>query len=102
MPYRLIWSPEAVADMTELRAYIARDSEMYAAAQIERILSAVDQLAAFPRMGRRVPEIDEDGIRELIVDRYRVIYRVRNEAVELAAVVHGARDLRAALQDRSL
>jgi addiction module RelE/StbE family toxin len=90
-----------VGDLTKIRSYIARDSDTYAAAFVERIIVAIERLADFPRMGRRVPEIDDESIRELIVDRYRVIYRVRTEAIDIAAVVHGARDLLRAIDERS-
>ncbi len=102
MAYRVIWSPQAVADLTEIRAYIARDSDSYAAAFIQRVLTAVDLLVDFPRMGRRVPEMDDDAVREVIVQRYRVIYRVRGEAIHIGAIVHGARDLPRALRGRDL
>jgi plasmid stabilization system protein ParE len=49
MAHKIIWSPEAVADLTEIRAFIARHSEAYAAAMIERILIAVDRLADYVR-----------------------------------------------------
>jgi addiction module RelE/StbE family toxin len=102
MAHKIIWSPEAVADLTEIRDYVARDSDAYAAALVERILSSIDRLSDFPNLGQRVPELDDDFIRQLIVDRYRVIYRVREQAVDLAAIVHGARDLPRALAGRGL
>ena len=102
MAHKIIWSPEAVADLTEIRDYVARDSDTYAAALVERILSSIDRLSDFPNLGQRVPELDDDFIRQLIVDRYRVIYRVRAQAVDLAAIVHGARDLPRALAGRGL
>jgi addiction module RelE/StbE family toxin len=102
MAHKIIWSPEAVADLTEIRDYVARDSDAYAAALVERILSSIDRLSDFPNLGQRVPELDDDFIRQLIVDRYRVIYRVRAQAVDLAAIVHGARDLPRALAGRGL
>jgi plasmid stabilization system protein ParE len=91
-----------VADLTEIRDYVARDSDAYAAALVERILSSIDRLSDFPNLGQRVPELDDDLIRQLVVDRYRVIYRVRAQAVDLAAIVHGARDLPRALAGRGL
>jgi len=100
MGHKIIWSPEAVADLTEIRDYVARDSEAYAAALVERILFSIDRLSDFPNLGQRVPELDDDFIRQLIVDRYRVIYRVRAQSVDLAAIVHGARDLPRALAGR--
>jgi toxin ParE1/3/4 len=68
MPHKIIWSPEAVADLTEIRAFIARDSDAYASAMIERVLSAVDRLADFPKLGRRVPELREASLRQVLVE----------------------------------
>ena len=42
-------------------------------------------------MGRAVPEFNDEVIREVIVGNYRVIYRVRADAVEILTVFHGAR-----------
>jgi toxin ParE1/3/4 len=102
MPHKIIWSPEAVADLTEIRAYIARDSDGYAAAMMERILVAVDRLANYPKLGQRVPELDDESLRQVIVVPYRVIYRLGAQSVDVAAVVHGARDLRKAVVERDL
>lgn len=102
MGYAIIWSPEAVEDLTRIREYVARDSDSYAAALMDRILGAIEQLAEFPRMGRRVPEIDDEAIRQLLVGPYRVLYRVRQESIHLAAVVHGARDVPAFIEGRTL
>jgi toxin ParE1/3/4 len=93
MAHKIIWSPEAVADLTEIRDYIARDSEAYAAAMIERVLTAVDPLAEFPKLGQSVPEMDDKSLRQIVVYPYRLIYRVSRYSVDIAAVVHGARDL---------
>ena len=100
MDRKIVWSPEALADLVEIRGFIARDSESYAASLIERLLVAVDRLPDFPQYGRRVPELDQEAIREIIVDRYRVIYRLNTHSIDLAAIVHGARDLSTALSTR--
>jgi toxin ParE1/3/4 len=102
MAHKVIWSPEAVVDLTEIRDFIARDSESYAAAVIERMLAAVERLSDFPRMGVVVPELHDDSIHQLIVDRYRIIYRISAQSVAVAAVVHGTRDLPAALAHRGI
>ncbi len=102
MSHHIIWSPEAVADLTEIRMYVARDSDTYAAALIERIITSIDRLSDFPHLGQQLPELNDDSIRHLIVDRYRVIYRVRKYSVDLAAIVHGSRDLQDTIHNRSL
>ncbi len=42
-----------------------------------------------------VAEFAEPTIREVYVGRYRVIYEVATETVEVLGVIHGARDLTA-------
>jgi plasmid stabilization system protein ParE len=44
-------------------------------------------------MGREVPEIGDEAVREIIVRSYRVVYRVRhpNREVEISRFWHGAR-----------
>ena len=42
-------------------------------------------------MGRIVPEYEQDDLKERIFQNYRIVYRVKPEAVEIVAIVHGAR-----------
>ena len=87
---RLSWSRAALHDLTELRAYIAKDRPRAAAGVARRILQVVSHLERHPRMGRpgRV-----EGTRELVVGGtpYLVAYRIRGETLELLRVLHGAR-----------
>ncbi len=40
-----------------------------------------------------LPEADRDDVRELILQGYRIIYRVLPECVEILTVIHGSRNL---------
>ena len=100
MAHKIIWSPIVVEDLEAIAQYISRDSESYAASMVQRIVDAVENLSLFPLIGREVPELNDPDIREIIVQKYRVIYRVEREAIKLGAVIHGARDLEKALRDR--
>jgi len=93
MAHRVIWSQRASQDLEAIASYIAADSPAYAGIVIKRILNLSKTLARFPRSGRKVPEFDDESIRELLVYSYRVIYRVEGNEVIIAAVVHGRRDL---------
>ena len=42
-------------------------------------------------MGRVVPEIGDENIRELFIYSYRVIYRIEKERILIVAVIHGKR-----------
>lgn len=90
---RLEWTDPAVADLENIHDYIARDSADYADAVTERLILSVERLRFFPESGRHVPEASDLKVRELIVSGYRVIYRLRKQAVQIVAVVHSARNL---------
>jgi toxin ParE1/3/4 len=91
MAYSVVWSPNALDDVDEIAAYIARDSPTYAAAVVEKILDITRNLQTFPLLGRIVPESNEESIRERFVYSYRLIYQVQKETVTIIAVVHGKR-----------
>ena len=90
---KIVWTEPSVEDLRELHAYIARDSEMYASGFVERIILAVEQLPDHPRIGRVVPEKNDENVRELLYQNYRIIYRVKSDQIEVLTVIHGARDL---------
>lgn len=90
---RIVWTPQAIADIEAIRAYVARYAPQYAALLVERIVGAIDRLETSPRSGRVVPEIGEETLREVITGSYRVVYRLTAERVEIITVLHGARPL---------
>jgi toxin ParE1/3/4 len=93
---RVRWTDPAQTDFLEILGYIARDNPAAAERVGRRLLSAIDALAAQPRLGRpgRVA-----GTRELVIARlpYVAIYRIVEAAhvatsqVEVLRVLHGAR-----------
>jgi len=90
--HRVVWSARALADVEAIASYIATDSPAYAANVVLRIVGLTKTLSEFPRSGRKVPEFDEDSIRELIAYSYRIIYRVEDAEIIVASVIHGKRD----------
>jgi toxin ParE1/3/4 len=91
------WSPEAIEDLEAIAAYIERDSPWYARAVVSRIVETAETITAFPELGRVVPEIGSYAIRERFVHSYRVIYRIEDERVLIAAIIHGSRLLQPSL-----
>jgi len=65
----------------------------YAKAVVRKILASTRTLEHFPLAGRKVPEFDDESIRELFVYSYRIIYAVEEAQVTIAAVIHGKRML---------
>lgn len=61
---------------------------------VETIIDRVFLLEQFPKMGRIVPELNIESIRELIVLQYRIIYNLTaHETVEVLAIRHSSRPL---------
>jgi toxin ParE1/3/4 len=83
------WSNRAQEDIARIVAYIAEDNPDAAERVEQRIYQAIAHLTEHPSMGRpgRV-----DGTRELVIagTSYIVPYRVRGQAVQIIAVMHGA------------
>lgn len=91
MDFEVKWSPEATEDLESIAEYIARDSEYYARAVITEILSVARSISEFPLLGRVVPEIGEEHIRERFIYSYRLVYRIELERILIVAVIHGKR-----------
>jgi plasmid stabilization system protein ParE len=88
----LIWSPRAVADLEEIRAFIDADSPAWADLTVRRLVAAVDRLQQFPDSGRMLPERQSPDLREVISGNFRIVYRRRTTTVEIATVFRGSRD----------
>jgi len=65
---------------------------------VDRLTRRSQQVASFAYSGRRVPEYEMEQVREVLEGPYRIIYYIQAEQVDVLAVVHGARDLRRAME----
>ncbi len=86
---RVIWTPEALQDRTDVWDYIAADNPQ-AAARMDALFSdAAGRLADHPKLGQpgTIPRT-----RELVPhESYRLVYEISGETVWLLALVHTAR-----------
>lgn len=98
MVYEVVWSPRAVEDVEAIALYIAADSTSYARAVVKKIVDTTRSLSRLPLSGRVVPEFGEENIREKLVYSYRIIYRIQDGTITIAAVIHGKRLLELDMQ----
>ena len=91
MDYKLIWSPQAIEDIEAIAQYIARDSTIYAESTVERIFQTPERLMQLPKLGRIVPEKNDESIREIFVFQFRIIYEIFASEIHILTVVHGKR-----------
>jgi len=89
------WTEKASSDLENIHTFISKDSPIYANQFIEALLNATGFLVKTPNCGRKVPELENYGFRELIYKGYRIVYRVINNSkdIEVLAIVHSSRDL---------
>jgi toxin ParE1/3/4 len=85
------WTPQALDDLEAICLFIARDSPQMAGIFAERAFRAMDRVTNYPRLGRVVPELGIQNVREIILGSYRLIYRIREDEVQVVTVHHGAR-----------
>ncbi len=89
------WSEPAKADLRSIHDFIAHDSRFYAKKVVQDIREKTDTLEQLPKAGRKVPELNEDHVRELSLYSYRIIYEIKSQGIFVLAVVHKRRDLKA-------
>lgn len=90
---------EAEADLLEIALYVAQDNVERARKLVARLRARVTILRTLPHAGRLRPEFG-DGIRNLVERPYIILYRLIGDDAEIVALLHGARDLPAALANR--
>ncbi len=91
--YHIEYLPVAQADLEEIFAYILNDDPAAAAKFVNRIDSAISQLARFPLLGPvpKDPRLQHLGYRMLVVDNYLVFYVIKDQVVEIRRVLHRSR-----------
>lgn len=87
---KIKWLRQALRNLEQAHAYIVKDNPEAARQLILRIQSAAGQLAEFPFTGR-VGRVE--STRELVISNtsYLIIYRVKEESVEILRVLHSSR-----------
>ena len=93
MAFRIRGSEPAIKSFEAICQYIEEFSLPYAKLLAREINIRVRQLEQHPLMGRKVPEFPDKDYREVIFQDYRIIYRLREDRVEIGIIWHGARIL---------
>ena len=91
---RINWTFQANDDLKAIAKYISKDSKRYAKFQVIRLKNRTRVLKIQIRLGKIVPEISKENIRELIEGSYRIIYKiVEDNQIDILTIHHSARDL---------
>lgn len=88
------WTAHAKTQLRHIHDYISQDSLLYAKRVVEELVQKTIGLDELPRKGHKVPELNEDTVRELALYSYRIIYEIQSdELIEVLAVIHKRRHL---------
>ena len=93
---KIKWSEKASSHLQAIHDFIAKDSRTYAIRFIKSLIKSTLKLEIAARCGRIVPEFEVYGLREVIYQNYRIVYRIKddNDHVEILAVIHCSRDFK--------
>lgn len=86
---RVLITPGARRRLREIETYVAKEaSPRIARDLITRILRHTQLLEHPPLLGKPMTGYPNADVRELYERPYRVIYRVRNDQIEILTVMH--------------
>jgi toxin ParE1/3/4 len=97
-PYSV--APEAEDDLRQIWRYLLEEAGLAVADRIQNeLVEAFEGLADFPGKGHKRSDLTSRDVLFFSVYQYMIVYR-RGAVVEIAAVVHGKRDVKRLLKTR--
>ena len=94
--YFVKWTAPARDDINEIIDYISQTNEAYAVKILDSIEENVKKLDISPERFRIVPELEKYGYlmyREIIVEYWRIVYKIESDFVYIMLVIDGRRNL---------
>jgi plasmid stabilization system protein ParE len=85
---KIFWSPLSIKRVQEISDYIAMDSPIAALNWVDALFDKVEILKVGAEIGRKVPELNRNDVRELIFGNYRIIYRILKNKIAILTVRH--------------
>lgn len=86
---KLFWTKEALLCLQEIEEYISRDSSIVAIEFVDKLISVAETIINNPGIGRIVPELSLENIREILHKNYRIVYLVKKNSIDILTVFEG-------------
>ena len=90
----VVWTPRARNDLKSIYDHIFQNSPFNAKKVATAIKHKADSIDGLPRIGKKIPELNDETIREVSSYSWRIIYHLRNDKIYILTVVHKQRQLR--------
>lgn len=94
----VIWTPLAQADLKAIYSHIAKDAPLNAKKVAADIVNKTNAILSLPHdaLGKKLPELDRDDVREIHIHAWRVIYHTQADKKFVLTLFHKRRDLKPA------
>lgn len=86
---KIVWSPLAAERLKDITDYINEENPAAAQKFALAIFEKIEKIQRFPYIGRIVPEANRNEIREILLKKYRIIYKVENKIISILTIRHG-------------
>ena len=87
---KVILAPRAIDDLQTIGDWIARDDPVRALTFVEELFDAAQALSEMPSRFPLV--VGLPGVRRRVFGKYLIFYRVHANNIDVARILHGARD----------
>ena len=91
---KVIWTREALQKLNGIEDFIRSNNPERAEIFINYLIEQGELISQNPKIGRIVPEILNPEIREIIVKKYRIVYKINKKNIIVLTVFEGHRLLR--------
>jgi plasmid stabilization system protein ParE len=85
-PLAIRWSRRALDTLDESLAYIAQFNPEAAHRLRLAIQAALETARSFPEAARRVPELDDPSVREMLREPFRILYEIHARELRILAL----------------
>lgn len=86
---KLSWTREALIRLQEIEEYISKDNPVMAIEFVDKLISVAGTITHNPEIGRIVPELSLENIREILYKNYRIVYLVKKNSIDILTVFEG-------------
>jgi toxin ParE1/3/4 len=92
---KIIWTTQAWDELAEVNDHFSNFSEKYANFLVDSILNSANNLENFPNLGRTVPEANLVNLREVLVEKHRIVYfyHKKLDEIQILTIRHSSRPL---------
>lgn len=92
----IVWEKEALQDLDRIGWFLLSEvklDEDVIATIVNKINNAPKKLLQFPRIGQLANIVDGEEVRRILVNGYKIYYKVEKDTIAILSVLHDKEDL---------